>query len=198
MIKQLLPGIAAFFFFSCNNTPAPPVAPMQPDVTITMDTSFFPVTSFIKGQMRDFDSIDVTPLHIVTIQNRNDSQWMKRENLKSALLGFLTPEITATNLKKYFRETKLDDLTLNSLTLTYDPVGIIPDSIPLQNWNVYVNPKTGIVQRIFIVKNIKMKDQLLTQQLTWVSNTSAEIVNILNKPDGSSVLLNQEKFIWKF
>jgi hypothetical protein len=198
MIKQFLFAAFLLCLFSCHNhtdtvpSQAPVAAPAR------TDTSFFPVTAYIQGQMLQFDSMPVTPLHIITIRDKNDSQWIKREQLKSFLSSFLEPEITETNLTQYFTETRFNDQTINAITLSYDPIGALPDSMTLKSWNVYIDPKTGDVTRIFIVKRTKAGDQSITQQLTWDNNTSAEIVNILNKADGTGEVLNQEKFIWNF
>ena len=94
MIKQFLFAAFLLCLFSCHNTPntvtstTPIAAPTRPD------TSFFPVTAYIKGQMLQFDSMPVTPLHIITIRDKSDSQWIKREERKSFLSSFLEPEIT--------------------------------------------------------------------------------------------------------
>ncbi len=40
-------------------------------------------------------------------------------------------------------------------------------SINLSSWNVYINPISGKVTKIYIVKNIKENNQSITQQLTW-------------------------------
>jgi hypothetical protein len=198
MIKQFLFAAFLLCLFSCHNhtDAVPSEAPVAaPSGT---DTSFFPVTAYLKGQMLQFDSMPVTPLHIITIRDKSDSQWIKREQLKSFLSAFLEPEITETNLIKYFTETRFNDQTVNAITLSYDPIGTLPDSMTLKSWNVYIDPKTGNVTGVFIVKRTKAGNQSITQQLTWENNTSAQIVNILNKPDGSGEILNQEKFIWNF
>jgi hypothetical protein len=197
MIKQFLFAVLVVCLFSCHSNPsATEPATVSPEDTIA--ANFFPVTSFIKGQMLAFDSLDVTPLHIISIRDKNDSQWIKKEQLKLLLAPFLKPEINNTNLAKYFKETKFNDQSINAITFTYDPIGTLPDSIPLQNWTVYVSPQTSTVTRIFMTKSLKENNQFITQQLTWESNTSALIVDILNKPDGSSEVLTQDKFIWSF
>jgi hypothetical protein len=198
MIKQFLFVAFLLCLFSCHNTPDAVPAIASVATPTRTDTSFFPVTAYIKGQMLQFDSMPVTPLHIITIRDKSDSQWIKREQLRSFLSTFLEPEITETNLVKYFTETRFNDQTVNAITLSYDPIGTLPDSMSLKSWNVYIDPKTGNVTGVFIVKRTKAGNQSITQQLTWENNSSAQIVNILNKSDGSSEILNQEKFIWNF
>ncbi|MEO7766557.1 MAG: hypothetical protein ABIS01_03990 [Ferruginibacter sp.] len=160
--------------------------------------SFFPVTSFIKGQMIILDSLPVTPLRLTSIKGNTDSVWLTKTALKQQLQSFLTPAINETGLTKYFKETKFNDQTLNTVTFTYEPIIVLPASITLRHWDVYINPQTGTVTKVYIVKAIKKDDQLFTQQLTWQTDKLAKISTFLNKPDETMNLLKEVVFIWKF
>ncbi|MEO6548406.1 MAG: hypothetical protein ABIN94_10415 [Ferruginibacter sp.] len=167
--------------------------PTQPKID-----SFFPVTSFIKGQMNLFDSLQVTPLQITVIKEKNDSVWLKKLQLKQTLQSFLTPEINETGLTKYFKQTKFHDQTLNAITFTYDPVGKLPDSLPLRHWDVYIDPETGNVMKVYIVKGMSRQGRSYTEQLTWQTGQSAKISSFLNKPDGSMELIKDMIVKWDF
>ena len=188
--------ISIIICYSCSNnnqqsTQSPGNSSEKPD-------SFFPVTSFIKGQMHTLDSLPVTPLQLTSIKGRTDSSWISKDKLSEFYSPFLTPVINQTNLTKYFKESSFNDQTLNAVTFTYDPISKLPDSISLRHWDVYVHPETGNVTKVYIVKQIKMGDQMVTQQLTWQSNKMAKISTILNKPDGSMVLEKEVVLIWDF
>jgi hypothetical protein len=190
--------VLAGCFLGCTNKKATETSlPINNNDTETK-VSFFPVTSFLKGQMLQFDSLAVAPLHITTIHEKIDSEYIKREQLKTLLQSFLTPEINETNLTQYFKETKFNDQTINAVTLTYEPAKELPDSINILNWNVYVKPETGTVTKIYMVKHISKNGQKIIQQLIWQSDHYAQISEILEKADGSSELLKEEKFIWNF
>lgn len=163
----------------------------------TMDT-FFPVTSFIKGQILLLDSLPVTPLHIRTIKDRSDSNWVTKEKLKPYFQPFLNPVISETNLSDYFKETRFEDQTLNAITFTYDPKKILPDSISLRHWDIYIDPQKGNVTKVYIVKEIKDNGQILTQLLTWQSGSFAKIATLLNKPGGEKQLLKEDLYTWDF
>ena len=160
--------------------------------------SFFPVTSFIKGQMILLDSLPVMPLHIITIDHKTDSIWLKKAQLPTLLADFLSPEIKETNLTNFFNETSFNDQTLNAITMTYDPITVLPDSISLRHWDIYINPETGNITKVYLVKQLKNKDGITTQQLTWTTNKWAIITTLLNKPDDSTKILKEEKIIWNF
>jgi len=195
MKKFLIIAVIAGYFISCAEKKTAEQPIQNIDNTVI---SFFPVTSFLKGQMRQFDSITISPLHITTIDQKADSEWLKREQLKSLLQPFLTPEIAETNLIKYFKESKFNDQTLNAITFTYDPITTLPDSIHILTWNVYVNPLKGNVTKVYMVKHIIENGQNIIQQLTWQTDQYAEITDLLDKPDGNVEILKQEKFVWNF
>lgn len=196
MKNSCIIGVSLFLLQSCTNN-NPQKGPPADNNEKKMD-SFFPVTSFIKGQIITLDSLPVTPLHLTIIHEKTDSSWISKEDMKPMLMTFLTPSINETNLTKYFKETRFNDQTINAVTFTYDPIVIIPDSISLRHWDVYVHPQTGSVIKVYMVKEIKESNKTFTQQLTWQTNKLAKITTILNKPDGNLELLKEVVFIWDF
>lgn len=190
--------ITTFCLFSCTEKKGGLETDSQTEDTTEAKPKFFPVTEFLAGQIALFDSMPVTPLHLTTINGKTDSEWIKREQLKTFLNPFVTHEINDSNLIKYFTESKFNDQTIDAATLSYLPKSTKPDSLSLSMWNVYINPKKGRVIKIYIQKNIKENNQNITQQLTWQVGKYAEITSIINTPDGKSSVLKREKFIWNF
>src|ERR1700739_3097967 len=135
MMKYLFSGLFIFLIASCshNNGRVQTKSVISSSDSTRADTSFFPVTSYIEGQMLSFDSIPESPLHITIIDNKNDSQWIKREALKSFLQPFIETKITEKNLLNYFKETQFNDQTIDAITLAYDPITSLPDSIDLRS-----------------------------------------------------------------
>jgi hypothetical protein len=134
----------------------------QPEVSF-----FFPVTSYIQGQIFDIKkNATVNPLKITSINNKVDSSWLKMETLDEELTEFLAPKIDSGNFTAFFSEKKFLDQTLEAVTLTYDPIKPLPDSISLQHWDVYIDPESNEVKRIYLLKRSNGK----TIQLTWQSD----------------------------
>jgi len=196
MKKLCFITIITFIFHSCSNNGQQ--SSPSPETTSAKVDSFFPVTSFLKGQMITLDSLPITPLQLTSINGKTDSVWISKDKLKDFYLPFLTPVINETNLTKYFKENSFTDQTLNAITFTYDPIGKLPESIALRHWDVYVHPETGNVTKVYLVKQLKMSGEIVTQQLTWQSNKMAKIATILNKPDGSMSLEKEVALIWDF
>ena len=195
MKKLLFPVIIILVVIGCTNNKTSTTATV---ISETKNDSFFPLTSFLKVQMITLDSLLVTPLHTITIDNKTDSVWLKKNELTPLLISFLSPEIKETNLIKYFKETSFNDQTLNAITFTYDPITALPDSISLRNWDIYIDPVSGKILKVYIVKQVKENEDIITQQLTWKTNKWASVTTLLNKPTGNAQLLKEEKFIWNF
>ena len=201
MIRSFFAAIIILFAIGCSNATNDKTLPAASPATAASEVkkdSFFPVTSFIKGQLKTLDSIPITPLRTIKINDKTDSVWVKKADLANLLAGFISPEIRETNLVKYFKETSFNDQTLNAITFTYDPLETLPDSILLRHWDVYIDPQTGKISKVYMVKQLKEKEGNITQQLTWKTDKWAMIVSILNKPDGTTQLLKEDKIIWDF
>lgn len=177
--------------FSCNNDQKVATDAQPPQEA----PDFFPVTSYIKGQIAEIKSAGINPLKIMTANNKTDSAWLKIEAMDSAFAEFLRPEIDSANLSEWFRETKFMDRTLNTYTFTYEPKKELPATMALRRWDVYVNPQTGRVVRIYIEKSGKDKQDI---QLNWQSNGSSKVVYIGTDPSGKPVVEKEALIKWNF
>ena len=167
-------------FCSCSEQESS--TPKKTEKDSTTNRTFFPVTEFIRGQLREIDSLPVTPLKIVTYNGKQDSIWMKKEDIRPFAEPFLHPEIDTTNLKNLFTEKSFLDQTINAYTFSYDAISDIPDSLQLKRWDVYIDPKKGEVKRIYIVKEIVNNGIVQTLQLTWKAHQWCKISTIIEQP----------------
>jgi hypothetical protein len=145
--------------------------------TATEAPSFFPLGNFIKGQIVDIKNSGINPIIITTVNDLPDTSWIKVEAFENIFSEFYSPFIDSISLQPFFKENKFFDQTLNSITLTYSSVGKVPDSIPWKYWNIYVEPETNKITRIFMVKELHSDK---TRQLTWIPGVSAKAVTIGN------------------
>lgn len=157
--------------------------------------SFFPVTSYLKGQIFEIKKAGINPLKYTTQNNKTDSVWLKIEELESALAEFIHPEIDTTNVIHLFTEKRFLDETIAAYTFSYDPISSLPDTMQLRRWDVYVDPETGKVKRIYIVKNINPTTIL---QLTWLSDKWCKITKIESNSNGVSIVKSEVKITWDF
>lgn len=156
--------------------------------------NFFPVTSYIKGQIFEIKSGGINPLKLVTARSLTDSTWLKMESLDSELADFLLPEIDTANLASLFTEKKFFDQTLDAITLTYDPVKVLPPGFSLIHWDIYIDPVTNRIRRIYLVKKISGNN---IEQLTWIAGERCRLVSI--KDDGHNSSIEKDITIkWHF
>jgi hypothetical protein len=159
---------------------------------------FFPITSFLKGQLITLDSLPITLMHTITINKKTDTIWLKKQEIRPLLQPFISDEITATNMAPFFTETKFKDETINAITYTYRPTNTLPDSIALRHWDMYINPETGSIQKIYLVKEKIDKDKTYTFQLIWQTNKWAKITTLLKNKNGLNEVVKEEKITWAF
>lgn len=190
--------VAVYFVPTKKNEPAS-AGPLTDDAPALSEDSlaanFFPVTTFIKGEIAAVKSGGVNPLMRRKSNGRSDSSWMKMQELDAAIAEFLNPVIDTANLSSLFEQKTFLDQTIGAFTFTYDPKTAIPDSFPLRHWDVYVSPETNKVTRIFLVKK---KSDSLSLQLTWQSGLQAKIVEIKNGKEGKSSSINETIIQWNF
>jgi len=188
--------IFIFFSFACNdnNNETKEIIPAANTEDVQ---SYFPVTEFLLGQLKEIDSLPVTPLKIIKNGQKTDSVWMKKKDIRSFATAFLQPVIDSTSMHKYFGEKSFMDQTINAVTLSYDPKIELPDSIKLNHFDVYIDPEKNKVQRIYMVKEEVKNDEELTTQFTWKVNKWCSIRTIKQAP-GKAPEVQEEIMKWDF
>ena len=150
--------------------------------TVKERPSFFPVGNFIQGQILEIKNKGINPQKITLTGNKIDSSWLKVEQFETEFGEYYSPLIDSIQLSRFFIERKFFDQTLDAITLTYDPVGVLPDSIPWKHWDIYIDPETNLVKRIYLVKKIDSKK---TRQLTWLPGINCRAITIVNNSNGN-------------
>lgn len=187
----------AILLFACqpkkSDKPAPASASTQSDSILT---SFFPVTSFIKGQLFEIKESGINPIRYSRNEaGKTDSSWIKVEALENELSECLHPVIDSTNMIPFFTEKSFMDETLGLVTMTYDRKQTsIPDSINWRTWNVYINPETNEVTKIYLVKSLP-HSQL---QITWRANQECILKEIDLNDQATKPILKDITYRWKY
>ena len=185
--------ISVLFFiaiFSCNRNIKESVP--KEVVEDTTSQSFFPVTSFIKGQIFELKNEGISPIMYTTTNNKKDSVWLKVENIDSVVKPFLDPLIDSTNLKNTFKETSFLDQTLNAYTFSFDPIGKLSANYELKQWDIYIDHETSRVTRIYILKK-EINGTIV--QLTWQADKYCRMVWI--KDSVSPVVVKEILINWR-
>ena len=192
-MKQYALVAVIILFSTCNTSTQKKI--ILAENKVEEKTNFFPVTSYLKGQVHEIKEKGLTPIKYTTINNHTDSVLIKFEMLDELIKEFLQPEIDTTNLIPFFNETKFLDQTIDAFTFTYEPKSPIPDSVSLQRWDVYIDPTTSKVKRVYIIKKSSKNKTL---QLTWQSNLWCKTTTVINNANGTSTIEKEEKISWAY
>ena len=101
----------ALILYSCSNTKKENVPSTNNTATANTPTdtagNFFPVTTYLKGEIFVIKNGGVTPLRKITVGTNVDSSWIKMEELEMIFSDFLIPIIDTTNLKNFSVEREI-------------------------------------------------------------------------------------------
>ena len=122
---------------------------------------------------------------------------MKTKDIRPFAEPFLHPVIDSAGMQSLFSERSFLDQTINSVTLSYDPTGNLPDSLQLRRWDVYIDPQKNTVTRIYMVKEMNNNNLHQTWQLTWRSGKWCKITTIIEQP-GKPTATKEETMKWDF
>jgi hypothetical protein len=187
--------IAAIIFLNaCSNNSEEKTA-VSSNTTVEEKTSFFPVTSYLKGQIHEIKEKGITPIKYITANNHTDSFFVTFAELDEVMKEFLHPVIDTANLIPFFTESKFLDQSINAFTFTYEPKPQVPDSILLTHWDVYIEPEISKVKRIYLVKKASGNKTL---QLTWQSNEWCKTTTIVTSANGATTVEKEEKILWVY
>ena len=120
---------------------------------------------------------------------------MTKKDIRKFCIPFLISGTDTITLKRYFSSRAFVDRSINAITLSYDPKGALPDSIPLRHCDIYIDPLTQTIKRLYmVVENKNVNHEML--QLTWKPGASAIISTIGTATNENQV--KQEKMTWNF
>jgi hypothetical protein len=157
-------------------------------------SAFFPVTDYIKGEINNIKSSGKNPIKYFYKNGRIlDSIWIEVESFESEFSEFINPTIDSLNDAEYYYESNFFDNTINAFTLSYDLKAKIPRySNFWTHWDIYINPETNLVSRIYLVKQV---DKKTSKQLTWLPYKSCKIITIKNQ-DSITSIENETSIQW--
>jgi hypothetical protein len=176
-----------------NNSGTQKEGNASPDKETHEKISFFPVTSFIKGDIAAIKQAGLNPWIINIANGKKDSSWLKVEEFSSAFAPFLNPVIDSTNLIDHYKETSFLDQTIGTYTFLYEPSKQLPDNFSLKRWDVYIDQQSNKVQRIYMQK--QWGDTL--QHLTWLAGKWAKTITMLTK-NNKEIQLQETTIHWNF
>ena len=186
--------LSLLFVGSCNNKTDQAIIQEDSKAEVEKSPAIFSITEFLKGQLHDLEEMPITPILITKANDRIDSVWRKRENIRAFAKPFLSPVIDSVSMHEYFNSKSFFDQTIDAITIMYDANEKLPKDIVLTHFDVYINPESGKVKRIYMLKKPSPDS---TIQLTWTVDKWCSIVTIVQSP-GKKATIKEEKMDWSF
>ena len=166
-------SISTLLFFSCKNN----------EKKEDGDSSFFPVLSFLKSQVAHVDTSLYRIIKIVKKDSTADTTYLKREQFREAAKDFLSiPDVSSSDLKDEYTETKLFVEDLDQVALNYMPKE--PDKeITRQEVMIKSNSDGDKVQSIFIDRIINNRNGSIHKILFWEVDKQFRVITLTQLPD---------------
>jgi len=136
-------------------------------VATTDTTSFYPLASFIKDQVKYFDSTGVKFSVVTTEVAIKDSITSQLASIMPMIQSFMEADISDSVQKINYKESVFRDAGTASLNINYTPINT---SVPIRNIDILMDDQTSIIKRLFIRKQFRTKDTTSTEQLSWKTN----------------------------
>jgi hypothetical protein len=167
-MKIYLVAALCVFAIACGNseTEVPKDAPVK--------KSYFPISEYIKGEIRTIDSLPVGIMKKVVTANRKDSAFIERSEFHNLATAFTGSALDKRELEAKYTEHSFMDQTTGYYTFTYEPS--VADA-PFQRVDVLVKPGATFdnVKSIYIERSSSENDTAINERLYWKANISFTI-----------------------
>ena len=155
-------------------------------VATTDTTSFYPLASFIKDQVKYFDSTGVKFSVVTTEGAIKDSITSQLASIMPMIQSFIEADISDSVQKINYKESVFRDAGTASLNINYTPINT---SVPIRNIDILMDDQTSIIKRLFIRKQFRSKDTTSTEQLSW--KTDEGFTTSISKEASNGFLRNK-------
>jgi hypothetical protein len=163
----------------------------------TEESQFFPVLSYLKGQVALMDSSLNRIIKIETADGRADTTFLRREDFKTYAQDFTTiPDIGSAELKEDYTESKTYDEALKSILLTYTPKPSAKAEIVRQD--VIAQPDatgTSEVKSIYIDRQVTQNDSVIEKKMLWQAGRRFSVATTASAKAGPAVTKKLE-LVW--
>jgi hypothetical protein len=179
--------LASAFFLSCKSKEKNEKKQDDP----------FPALSFIKSQVAHIDTSIYPIKKIIIIDSTSDTTDVKREDFRALAAGFLsTPDLTEKKFQKSYQFENRFDTELGMAIFGCTP---LQDDLEVRRQEVLIvpNPPNDKVKSIYIEKYKSSKDSNLMQRLTWNTDKSFIITDIIEKKGQPDKIITT-KVIWQW
>lgn len=175
------------------NPPARKISPPEVQQEQIPEVSVFPVTAFLKGQLKEIESSPVTLLKITQNGDRPDSAWVEREVLREFVEPFVATQVDSANSYNWFSANSFYDNDEDGYVLEYNVLAGAPDSMPVQRFLIYIDAGENQVSGVFM----EVVQKGVEKQLIWKTKG---VCTIYTMETGANDTIEPRgvKFVWTF
>lgn len=166
------------------------------DSTLAAAKAYFPVTDFLKGEIRNVDSFSSGIKKYNTVKSKTDSTYIPIDVFKQLAADFISPDLDKANFEKNYKETSFFDQTTQSYTFTYSTDD---QALSIQRVDVLVNPGDGFdkVKSVYLEKHSDSKDSSVLKKMYWKAGNSFSVTS-QTIVGSAEPIIRQQKVIWGF
>ncbi|HMO33498.1 MAG TPA: hypothetical protein PKE63_05810 [Lacibacter sp.] len=151
--------------------------------------NFIDVAGYLKGQLAYLDTVPHGFLRITGKDGiQTDSSYLKKEDVQQLAAVFIIPQLEKKQLEQDFEETVFADATLQTITITYQPIN---GNNPVRRIDLYIRPENGQISQLYLVK----EEEAESRQLLWRHNEGFTTITTRNMGVNSQTIT--EKIIWQ-
>jgi hypothetical protein len=161
--------------------------------------SYFPVLSFIQGQVAHIDTslYSIMKLNIID-SSRVDTIYIPREQVRSLAKDFLElPDLSEKKYEKRYKESKAYDETMNRLIIIYEPND--KENEVIQREELVVTPDfaggDGTIRNVIVDYLLSSKDSSVQKRMLWQADRSFQVTTIKQLP-GKPETISTTRITW--
>lgn len=142
----------------------------------TKEVEFFPVTSFIEGQVHIVDSFQSLTMRYRTIGNKKDTALISVDEFRQLAREFTRPDFNDPKQKQYYKENSFADQSIKAVTFNYSTDR--PD-LEIQRVDVVVDASAVMndkVRSIYMEKQSRHQDTFVYKKLYWRSDRNFQVI----------------------
>ena len=158
-----------------------------------INKTFFPIAGNINAELKELDSLPVAVIKYTTVGDQTDTSIADKSELRKMAALLTNPDISAPELKMFYREAVFMDNTINMVTMSYTTKSEEP---AVRKIDVMIQPDTEKVKSIYVEKLEKNGDTTINRKMIWTPGKNLQVITLTNLP-GQAESIKTEKYNWE-
>jgi hypothetical protein len=184
-MKNLLLALM-LFFTACSSSQT------EEETNEDVNKTFFPIAGNINAELNELDTLPVAVIKYTTVADKTDTTLADKSELRKMAALLTNPDISAPELKLFYKEAVFMDNTINTVTMSYTTKSEEPS---VRKIDVMIHPDTEKVKSIYVEKQEQHGDTTYHRKMVWTPGKNLQIITITNLQGQESI--KTEKYDWQ-